>query len=499
MSFVPSTGLPTPPTTDYGQTLINSDDFDVTTDGDPTKSYTITGNDDNNKITGGDKADVIDAGLGFNTISSGKGNDWIISNDSTSSSNTIDGGDGKHDTIDYRNAHSAVTLDLTPDSGPANPFNGYGFAKFVDPVTGYEHLDHIKNVEDVVGTAFDDNIHGDNNDNTLYGGNGNDTLTGGGGNDTLIGGNGADTLLPGYGGHDVVNGGGGGDLFDTNNTVSYADDVNILGQGVTLVLADGVGTGGWANGTTYTNIQNVTGSQYNDNIGGDSNANVLDGGDGDDTLKGRGGADTFIGGKGNDTVSFEDAKDDVTANLSTGTGTAGDGSQVTFKEVENLTGSDHNDTFTGGGGHNVLDGGKGNDVLDGKGGDDTLIGGLGADTLTGGKGADTFVYQTVADSAASGLKYDVITDFEAGTQSAPVDTINLHEIAMASGISQFTYVANPSTQPLFAGEVTTTAGSDPTTGAAATFVDVYTNSGGPASMVIELMGNIDLHQSNFIS
>jgi Ca2+-binding RTX toxin-like protein len=489
MSFtpIPNSGLPTPPTTNQGHQLHNTAGTDPNwTAPDDGQSYSITGNDASNSLTGGGQDDVIDGGLGNNYLYGLGGNDWFIGHDGPGD-DYIFGGAGKHDTIDYRSAETAVTLDLTPDS------LGYGTAELNNLQTGYDRHDHLNGVEDAVGTAFDDKMTGDVQDNTFYGGNGNDTLSGGGGNDTLIGGNGADTLLPGYG-VDVVNGGGGGDLFDTSNTVSYADDVNVLAQGVTLSLADGVGTGGWAKDDIYTDIQNVIGSQYDDTIKGDANANVLDGGDGSDVLLGGGGADKFIGGvdadgKDVDIVSFEDAKNDVTANLSTGTGTAGDGSQVTFVGIEGLTGSSHKDTLIGDNGANVINGG---------GGDDTIEGGHGKDTMTGGKGADAFVYHTIADSAANGPN-DVITDFEAGTKSAPVDTINLHDIAVGNGISQFTYVANPGTQPLFAGEVTTTAGSDPTTGAAATFVDVYTTSGGPASMVIELMGNIDLHQSNFIS
>ena len=59
--------------------------------------------------------------------------------------------------------------------------------------------------------------------------------------------------------------------------------------------------------------------------------------------------------------------------------------------MENLTGSDYNDTLTGDTGINVLSGGAGNDTLAGGDGNDTLIGGSGSDTLTGGNGDDVLL------------------------------------------------------------------------------------------------------------
>jgi Ca2+-binding RTX toxin-like protein len=57
--------------------------------------------------------------------------------------------------------------------------------------------DRISNIENVVGTLYNDTLIGDANDNTLSGGAGNDTLTGGAGNDVyLFGrGDGQDTVI----------------------------------------------------------------------------------------------------------------------------------------------------------------------------------------------------------------------------------------------------------------------------------------------------------------
>ena len=56
-------------------------------------------------------------------------------------------------------------------------------------------------------------------------------------------------------------------------------------------------------------IQNVVGGAGNDEIWGDNNANILDGGSGDDTIYAGVGNDTVHGGQGNDTLSFADITD----------------------------------------------------------------------------------------------------------------------------------------------------------------------------------------------
>ncbi|MEO1446762.1 MAG: hypothetical protein AAFV46_11130, partial [Cyanobacteria bacterium J06635_11] len=80
-----------------------------------------------------------------------------------------------------------------------------------DGADGREHLDDIENV---VGSDFDDTIKGDREDNRLEGGKGNDKIFGGKGNDFLDGGFGDDKLEGGLGddklvglhGEDILNG-----------------------------------------------------------------------------------------------------------------------------------------------------------------------------------------------------------------------------------------------------------------------------------------------------
>jgi Ca2+-binding RTX toxin-like protein len=168
------------------------------------------------------------------------------------------------------------------------------------------------------------------------------------------------------------------------------------------------------------NIENATGSQYDDLIVGTdtdstglNGANVLNGGAGNDHLYGLAGNDTLIGGRGNDyidggsgidTVSYADVDRGVGVRLNLGGEalnglapqqahfyTSGDGETDTLVNVENAVGTSHFDIMIGGTGDNTLDGGAGNDELHGHIGNDTLIGGLGDDHLSGGAGADHLV------------------------------------------------------------------------------------------------------------
>ena len=189
------------------------------------------------------------------------------------------------------------------------------------------------------------------------------TLNGGAGNDTLVSGTAADVLD------------GGADT----DTVDYSAS----NAAVTVNLDTGAGSGGYAAGDSYANIEDVIGSDYDDTLTGDANANVLEGGDG---------ADSIDGGAGSDTASYEGSASAVDVDLGTNTLSGGEAAGDSLTNIENVTGSDYNDTLTGDGNANVLDGGAGADTLYGGAGDDTLFGGLGDDMAYGGDGNDMFVF-----------------------------------------------------------------------------------------------------------
>ncbi len=107
---------------------------------------------------------------------------------------------------------------------------------------------------------------------------------------------------------------------------------------VSLAIATAQDTIG-AGTDTLTNIENLTGSAFDDTLSGDAGDNVLDGGD------------------GTDTVSYAGAAAGVTVSLAVQDGNAqntmGAGSD-TLANFENLTGSTHDDTLTGDDNNNVI-------------------------------------------------------------------------------------------------------------------------------------------------
>ena len=243
--------------------------------------------------------------------------------------------------------------------------------------------DRLVDIENLTGTAFGDVINGNDADNVfeglggddeLIGGAGDDTLIGGDGDDILRGGTGSDTLLGGDG-DDLILGGSGNDIADGGegiDTVSFAD----IGVGVEASLADGAATYSPTADIIVTDtlidFENLTGSNFNDVLSGDDDANTILGLDGNDVILGGGGADILEGGDGDDVLSGN-------------------------RGADILRGGDGDDTLNGDNGRDELIGGDGDDVLFGGNGADILIGGAGNDTLIGGAGNDTAIFEGSAD------------------------------------------------------------------------------------------------------
>ncbi|GGH07693.1 hypothetical protein GCM10007036_02670 [Alsobacter metallidurans] len=271
-------------------------------------------------------------------------------------------------------------------------------------------------IEGANGGSANDILIGNVADNLLNGNAGNDTLQGGAGADTLIGGLGADSL-------------DGGDGFDT---ASYAGATG----GVTVDLGTGVAAGNMAAGDLLARIEAVIGSNYNDILRGDANANRLDGGAGlnqlfgaagadsliggagDDILVGGAGADSLDGGAGMDTASYATATTGVAIDLLTPANQKGDAAGDVFVGIDHWVGSAYADSFTadnagrwfdGGAGLDSIKGGTGADALFGGVDNDWLSGGLGADTLAGGDGVDTVSYADSAAAVSVNLQTNVVS------------------------------------------------------------------------------------------
>ncbi|MBC6438307.1 MAG: hypothetical protein GDA52_09285 [Rhodobacteraceae bacterium] len=222
---------------------------------------------------------------------------------------------------------------------------------------------------------------------------------------------------------------------DDDNTVTGTDgDDTLTGTAEAQTIDGGAGNDALHGGAGNDSLSGNTG---NDTLDGGAGNDTLDGGAGDDTLNGGAGADALDGGDGaDDTASYagSDAGVDVTVNGMSNTG--GDAAGDTLTNIENLIGSDHNDTLTGDAGANRLDGGDGDDVLNGgleadtlhgdagndslrgDGGDDalhggadddTLVGGAGNDALHGGAGNDSLSGNTGNDTLDGGAGNDTLT------------------------------------------------------------------------------------------
>jgi VCBS repeat-containing protein len=220
---------------------------------------TLTGNSGVNALNGGDGNDVLEGGLGNDTLIGGTG----------------------IDTVSYATATAAVTVNLATTSSQNT--GGAGG----DTLSGFENL---------IGSAFADQLTGNTGANTITGGDGADRLTGGGGADQLLGGLGNDSfsfaaLLDSTSvAQDTIfdfEGAGiaGGDLIDVsaidaipggrNNAFTFIGDAafsgvsgqlrfdNTLSAGFTIVQADTNGDGfadfqlalQWANnGATQLNL-----------------------------------------------------------------------------------------------------------------------------------------------------------------------------------------------------------------------------------------------------
>ncbi|HSW20793.1 MAG TPA: M10 family metallopeptidase C-terminal domain-containing protein, partial [Ramlibacter sp.] len=117
-------------------------------------------------------------------------------------------------------------------------------------------------------------------------------LTGSGLDNTLFAGNGTN-VLDGQGGVDTA-------------CYLYAT----AWVSVSLATTAAQATGG--SGTdTVRNIENLTGSAFNDTLTGSAGGNVIDGGSGNDTITGGGGADFLTGGAGADTFVYLAATDSL--------------------------------------------------------------------------------------------------------------------------------------------------------------------------------------------
>ncbi|CCD94525.1 hypothetical protein BRAO375_3630006 [Bradyrhizobium sp. ORS 375] len=186
-------------------------------------------------VTGGSGDDLLVGNAGANTLNGGDGDDVIRGG---AGNDSIDGGAGV-DLLDFSDATAGITFTLVQSTTETSTSGS------VLPGLG---TDTYKNIEGLIGSAYDDVIGGSSGNDVLIGGAGSDQLTGHGGVDTFkwqagdLAGGGVDAILD-------FESGPSGDVIDLSALLAsvqgnHADAVRFVDKAgnTSLASADGSNT-----------------------------------------------------------------------------------------------------------------------------------------------------------------------------------------------------------------------------------------------------------------
>ncbi len=279
----------------------------------------VRGGDFSDGLIGNSAANFLDGGSGNDTLIGGAGNNTLVG---SLGDDQLDGGAESADWLSHASATGAVIVDLSAGT-----------------TSGADGNDTLSSIEAVLGGNFDDSVLGDDNANLITGGFGNDTLSGGAGNDTI----------------------------------SYQDMTDSL-LGVTVDLGAGTSSGGAGN-DSLSGFEILLGGTGNDSLVGDALDNWISAAEGGDSLVGLGGNDTLVGGPSSwadnwtngfsrfrDWADYSAANGAVTVSL-TANATSGAAGTDSLIGIENIQGSNGDDSILGNSDMNLLEGGLGNDTL----------------------------------------------------------------------------------------------------------------------------------------
>ena len=307
-------------------------------------------------LNGQDGDDELLAGDGDDTLIGGPGNDLL------------DGGDGS-DTADYQDDPKAINVTLMGDLD--------GAAK-----DGQRGKDHLRRIENVIGTDYNDRISGDEHDNVIAGGDGNDTIFGRGGDDVIDAGNGNDRVTTLDGDDEITAHAGqnkisAGDGADTITTGDGSDKIH-GGDGMNVIHA----------GAGNNRIDTGSGSDRIDS--GDGNDKIK-AGDGDNIIYAGGGNNRIDTGSGSDHIEAADGDDKIKAGDGDNIIDAGGGNNRidTGSDSDRIEAGNGDDKIKAGDGDNVIYAGDGNNKIDTGVGDDTIQTGLGDDKIKAKAGTNT--------------------------------------------------------------------------------------------------------------
>ena len=344
----------------------------------------------NDMLYGGMGDDELDGEDGDDTLEGGYGADELT-------------GGGGDDTASYTRSMMGVTVRLHASQAMGGDAEGDTWGDvttetYMLPDEDGDLQEHEETVPDIInltGSGMADILAGDSRANRIEGGGGDDKIYGGpgGGNDTLHGDGGDDMIFGGHG-VDTIFGGDGDDVL---NSGAGADTI-YGGAGSDMIYAtnDDAVINGWLAPWEATDTD--ANSDYE---GPES------------STPGTAAIEADEDPKAVDTVSFEKSKIGVTATL------AG----PTITNVENLIGTNEDDTLTGNDGDNVIEGLDGADL-----------------NMDGGAGNDTVSYEHSDRGVTVNLTTDVVSgghaqgdtlvaaSFENATGSAHDDTLTGDEL-----------------------------------------------------------------------
>ncbi|WP_297324590.1 putative Ig domain-containing protein [Nitrosomonas sp.] len=345
----------------------------------------------------------------------------------STSANNILAGTLSNDTVTYAYAAAPVAVSLATTAAQN---------------TGGAGSDTLTNIDNLIGSDFNDNLTGNAQNNVLDGGIGTDTLVGGAGDDNYI------VDLAG----DIVTEKLNAGIDTVISSVTYSIKANV--ENLTLIGASSI------NGT------------------GNALANTIIGNSASNTLNGSTGADTLVGRLGNDNYTVDNINDIVTEDADGGTDKVS--SSVNYMLSDNV----ENLTLTGTAAIN----GVGNDlanILLGNSAANQLDGGAGADALKGGAGDDTYIVDNVGDIITEILDAgnDIVNSSVTYTLPNNVESLKL------SGTS-----ANNGTGNTLANTITGNAAANILNGAVG--ADTLIGAGGDDSYTVDNVGDILIENLN---